>query len=197
MCMLVMELHHHRHNLQSCFMLCLACLSICDTACRGAQGCPEPNRSCLVSGPVPGGRHQAVWSSAGCLQRRCRLRCCSDLSRSCVQVIATCRLFCPLSTALSSLMTVGYCCIVGLTMSVCAEDNLRRNRRTSTAEGPRGMPAHKAGPLADKTPASDQPVSLRNKACDLEHKRTDTHGSLTPGSPYSHAAGCIPRTHLV
>ncbi|CAK0784807.1 hypothetical protein CVIRNUC_008011 [Coccomyxa viridis] len=35
-------------------------------------------------------------------------------------------------------------------------DNLRRNRRTSTAEGQRNMPAHKAGPSADHTCASDQ-----------------------------------------
>ena len=68
-------------------------------------------------------------------------------------------------------------------IALCAEDNVRRNRRTGAVEGPRGMPAHKAGPLADNTPASEQPVSLYNKACDLEHRRTDTHGPLTLSLP--------------
>ena len=82
-------------------------------------------------------------------------------------MIAICRLFCPLGTALISLMTVGYCCMVGLMMSLRAADNLRRNRRTSTAEGQRNMPAHKAGPSADHTCASDQSVSQQQKVLQI------------------------------
>ena len=43
-------------------------------ACRGAEGCAEPQRPHLVPGALSGGSHQALRPPPGRMQRGCRLR---------------------------------------------------------------------------------------------------------------------------
>lgn len=58
------------------------------------------------------------------------------------------------------------CSCMKVSVALCADknhwrpaENVTRNRRAPTAEGPRHMPAHKGGPLTDTALASDHAVS--------------------------------------